>query len=447
MSDAADLTPGGPAPRRRILLSAFACSPQWGSEPGVGWQWLLELARQHDVVLLTHAYFAEHIQPVLQAEQRTRPELKQIQVHYLQAPAFGLHPHRQLNSRAYYLWWQLKARAQARRLLAEQRFDLIHHLTWGTLRFPCWLGGLGVPLVMGPLGGGEAAPLRLFAGLPWKVRAFDVLRSITLLWVKLDPLATSGPKRAALVLCKSLQSLQALPLSVQRRAVVVPEIGSPPVDVSARQAPQPWPRRFKLLFAGRLLGWKGVALAVQAVAQLVRAGVDVELCVAGDGPLREHLAHQATQQGLSERVLLLGAIPRTELLNLFAQADLFVFPSLHDSSGNVVLEALSRGLPVVCLDLGGPQNYINEQCGIVVSTQGRSRVQVEQGLAEAIAGLLADPARLARMQRHAAEHAARQTWAATVQRSYELIQHRLHWGPQQAAHALPLKVSPREGAS
>jgi glycosyltransferase involved in cell wall biosynthesis len=106
---------------------------------------------------------------------------------------------------------------------------------------------------------------------------------------------------------------------------------------------------------------------------------------------------------------------------------LFVFPSLHDSSGNVVLESLSRGLPVVCLDLGGPQTYIDSHCGVVVSTLGRSRAEVEQALATAIGALLDDPARLARMQQAAALHAGRQTWESVVARAYGVIDTRLQW--------------------
>lgn len=409
-------------PRRRILLSSFACSPLWGSEPGVGWQWLLQLVRHHDVVLLTHAHFRNHLEPALAAAG-----LAALPVHYFQAPALGLHPHKQLNSRLYYTWWQWRVRKLVRKLVAAQHFDVIHHLTWGTLRFPCLLGRLGVPLVMGPLGGGESAPLRLFNGLPLKVRAFDYLRSLTLMWVRIDPLATWGPRRAALVLCKSGDSLQALPRSVQARAVVAPEIGS----VSAA----PFPREpatgragpHRLLFAGRLLGWKGVALALGAVKLLVRKGHDVRLDIAGDGPLRAHLAQQVALLGLQERVRLLGNIPREELLTLYGESDLFLFPSLHDSSGNVVLESLSHGLPVVCLDLGGPQHYVDSSCGLVVATRGLSRGQLEQALADAVAGLLLAPDRLQQMSRQAVEHAQRQTWEATVQQGYALIRARLQW--------------------
>lgn len=409
--------------RRRILLSSFACSSVWGSEPGVGWQWLLQLARQYEVVLLTHAYFRAHLEPAL------RDTGLEVEVHYVQAPAFGLHPHRQLNSRLYYTFWQWRLRSVARQLLANRHFDLVHHLTWGTLRFPCFLGGLGVPLVMGPLGGGEAAPLRLFRGLPLRIFAFDVLRSLSLSWVRIDPMATWGPRHSALVLCKSGDSLRALPRSVQARAVVVPEIGSPEVDLTVRAAESVLPpgRPIRLLFAGRLLGWKGVAIALGAVRRLVQQGHDVEFDIAGDGPLRAHLADCIARAGLQGCVRMLGSIPRTELMALYGRADLFLFPSLHDSSGNVVLESLSRGLPVVCLDLGGPRYYVDESCGVVVPTRNLSRQDVEHALADVVVALLKQPGRIAKMSRAATEHAARQSWSAVVGQAYGVICARFGW--------------------
>jgi glycosyltransferase involved in cell wall biosynthesis len=289
---------------------------------------------------------------------------------------------------------------------------------------------MGLPLVMGPLGGGEAAPLRLFAGLPFKAKAFDYLRSLSLVWVRMDPLATWGPRRAALVLCRSKDSLRALPRSVQPRAVVVPEIGSPDVDLSHRRQAEgvehaPAQRRWRLLFAGRLLGWKGVAMALAATALLLQDKVDVQLDIAGDGPLRPHLEAEIERLGLQDRVRLLGVLARPELMAYYGQADLFVFPSLHDSGGSVVLEALSRGLPVVCLDLGGPQNYVDAHSGIVVSTATRSRADIERALADAIGQVLRDPGRLAAMSQGAAAHARRQTWEATVRQSYAVIDARL----------------------
>ena len=82
--------------RKKILLSCYACSPVWGSEPGVGWRWLLELTKMHDVTLVTHSFFRDQIEPVLRSES-----IKGLEINYFNAPTFGIHPHKQLNSRIF----------------------------------------------------------------------------------------------------------------------------------------------------------------------------------------------------------------------------------------------------------------------------------------------------------------------------------------------------------
>jgi glycosyltransferase involved in cell wall biosynthesis len=405
--------------RRRVLLSCFACSPQLGSEPGVGWHWLIEMAKRHDVTVVTHSYFRDHIEPVLQANP-----LAGVTVEYFAPIAFGAHPHRQLNSRIYYIWWQLRVRRLARRLLSRESFDLVHHLTWGTVRFPCFLGGLGVALVMGPLGGGETGPLSLYRGLPLATQLFEWVRTVSIALMRVDPLAMAGPKRAALVLCRTEETLRCLPEAVRSRACLVPDVGAP--EITARDCGRrPRGGRARLLFAGRLLGLKGVAHAIEAVGHLHAAGYELEFAIAGDGPLRKYLETRIRELGIGARVILHGKLPRQDLFELYRASDLFLFPSLHDAGGSVVLEALSCGLPVVCLDLGGPKNFVTERCGAVVATRGRSRQEVERALAQTVAALIDDPARLAAMSGEAQRHAAAQSWECLVKRGYDLIEQRL----------------------
>jgi len=408
--------------RRRVLLACFACSPQWGSEPGVGWRWLIELTKRHDVVLVTHAYYREHLEPVL-AEN----PIGGLEIHYCAAPAFGLHPHKQLGSRLFYIWWQWNLKSVVKQLLKSQSFDLIHHLTWGTFRFPTFLGRMGVPLVMGPVGGGEAAPMQLYDGLPFRVRAFEWVRCMSLRFVKFDPLAIWGPKASALILCKTEDTVRALPASLRENAVIALEIGSPIVDLTSRKNRPVELSPFRLLFAGRLLGWKGIVLALGSMRVLLDRKYDVTLDIAGEGPLCAHIHDEIQRLGLKERVRVLGKIPRPDLMELYGQADLFIFPSLHDSSGNVVLESLSRGLPVICLDLGGPKYYVTTECGVIVSTHKQLRFQVELGLANAISGLIDDPDKLRSMSAEAVRQATVQTWEARVTKAYELIEQKLNW--------------------
>jgi glycosyltransferase involved in cell wall biosynthesis len=113
--------------------------------------------------------------------------------------------------------------------------------------------------------------------------------------------------------------------------------------------------------------------------------VDIEVC--GAGSLLTWLQREVQSYGLQEHFRFLGTLSRTEVKEKYLQADLLLFPSLHDSSGNVVIEALGYGLPVICLDLGGPAEIVTEECGIVVPICGRSRADVGNAVAEAVAAL------------------------------------------------------------
>jgi glycosyltransferase involved in cell wall biosynthesis len=266
----------------------------------------------------------------------------------------------------------------------------------------------------------------LYQGLPLAVRLVEGLRAASLLLSRFDPLVRHALSAADLILCKTDDTRRALPDRHGRRALVASEIGAPEIDwrpKSSVQSTEP----FKILYAGRLIGLKGVMLLLGTIKLLNAAGHAVQLQMAGDGPLRQHLQTQAEAMGIAAHVQLLGPLPREQLMDLYSQSDLFFFPSLHDSSGNVVLEALSRGLPVVCLDLGGPKHYVTPDCGVVVATAERTRAQVEQAFAEAIAQLIGDRPRLARMSEHAVGHARQQSWQACVARTYETIEQRLAW--------------------
>jgi glycosyltransferase involved in cell wall biosynthesis len=408
--------------RKRILLACFSCSPLWGSEPGVGWNWLKELSRLHDVTLVTHEFYRTHLEPAL-AEQ----PLEGVEVFYSRAWAAGRPYTTFLNSRLYYLWWQINLYFFVRRLVGTRPFDLIHHLTWGTVRFPSFLGFLGIPFVIGPLGGGDVAPRELLSGQPFVERAFENVRSLSLKLFRLDAVTRAATSRARLIFCKTDATMYCLPASLRRRAQLAFEIGTPPI---ANQVPKPFREAgapLRLLFAGRLVGLKGVSIAIAAVGRLRARGIEVSLDIAGDGPLRHHLARQITDHQLTDHVRILGMLPREELFLLYEAADVFVFPSLRDSSGNVILEALSRQLPVVCLDLAGPKYYVSPECGVVVSTGGLSRSAVEDALASAIASLARDPEQLARLSRAALSHARAQTWAYRVTTAYDRIAETLGW--------------------
>lgn len=400
----------------KILLSAFAFSPILGSECGVGWNWALQLAKQHKVTVLTHAWFRTDVEAFLQQHP-----VANLQVEYFHVePIKGAFKRSHLDSQVYYAWWQIKVLAFARTLHAREQFDLVHHLTWGTFRYPSWLGFLGPRFVVGPLGGGERAPWRLFKDVPVKQRFKEVLRDVVVWSFKLDPLTQWAWSRADKVFCRTDETASVMPRRLAGRLAVVNEIGAPPVV--PRSAPVVQKGRTHFLFAGRLLAWKGSQLALEAVVQAIRRGADVSLTIVGDGDLHDLLHQRMLAQGVSGRVSLLARIPQADLMSLYHQADAFLFPSMHDSGGNVVLESLSRGLPVICLDLGGPKHFIHDGCGVVVSTQGVSHADLVSRLADEVVKF----AQLNDRQRQslhdaAIAQAAKLTWEHQVKQVYGVL--------------------------
>ena len=147
-----------------ILMSAYACEPHLGSEPGVGWHWATRLASAgHEVRVLTRANNREVIEDALAAHPVPR-----LSFAYYDLPAWMRRCKNQagLWARLYYVAWQWGAYGVARRLCRETRFDVVHHITFGVFRHPSFMAFLGLPFVFGPVGGGETAPRPLRKSLP-----------------------------------------------------------------------------------------------------------------------------------------------------------------------------------------------------------------------------------------------------------------------------------------
>jgi glycosyltransferase involved in cell wall biosynthesis len=163
-----------------------------------------------------------------------------------------------------------------------------------------------------------------------------------------NPLVSSAWKHAALILVNNHETKARLMDRLSNKVEVFPNVVlEPTVPPPPRQNGSPP----VALFAGRLLPWKGVSLAIKAIARLP----SWRLVICGEGPDETRLRGLCRELGVDERVDFRGWIPRDELHDLMRRnVSVFVFPSLHDECGWVVAEAAAQGLPVVCVRRGGP---------------------------------------------------------------------------------------------
>lgn len=377
----------------RVLLSAYACEPHVGSEQTKAWRFATALAGLgHDVTVLS---CGAHHRDAVEADLARDPQPAALRFVWYDPPGIRAPGYASARLiRHHYMRWQIGVRGLVRRLHGEQPFDVIHHVSWAVLRWPCLLGGLGPRLVLGPVGGAESAPWPLRSGMGLRAGAAELVRDLANRWARVDPLVRWSLARTDVILAADRATLAAIPSDLRHKAVLEPELFTDLAPWSRVHLPPPAPPgRFDLLCVARLEGWKGLHLALDAFAVLAARVPAARLRIAGTGPDAGRLQARADRLGLADRVEWLGRLPHASMPALYRRHDLFLFPSLHDTGGQALGEALAAGLPAVTLDLGGPGLVVDASCGIAIAARGRGRAEVTADLAGALLALAQDPAR------------------------------------------------------
>ncbi|MGC1424033.1 MAG: glycosyltransferase family 4 protein [Terracidiphilus sp.] len=367
----------------KVLLSAYACEPNKGSEPAVGWNWALALTRRgYDVHVITRS---NNRVPIKQAH--IQPDSR-LTFHYCDLPRWlRFWKHWPGGIYVYYLLWQIGAYRKAKRLHATERFDIVQHITFVSYRQPSFMGGLGVPFIFGPVGGGEAMPRQFRKSLPLPGKLAESLRDTGNRLIKFDPWMRSTYARAQVIACTTGETLAAIPGRFRNKCIVQRAIGIDRPDCSAA-APEVQrtskPVQPRYLFVGRLLYWKGLHLVLRAMEQVKAEIPDIKLRVIGEGKDRRWLEHVALCAHVADIVEWVAGKPHNEMDIEYRDSMGLIFPSLHDSGGMVVLEALAARLPVICLDLGGPGSIVDSSCGFSLKVGSKSEREIIEELALSI---------------------------------------------------------------
>ncbi len=406
----------------KILLSAYSCEPNKGSEPGVGWHWAIELARMGNKVwVITRANNQTVIDEALSIDPIANLHFKYYDLpkwvkRWKKIPG-GVY--------LYYLLWQVGAYRVAKSLTEEVAFDWVHHITFGVFRLPSLMAFLGIPFIFGPLGGGESSPKSLRSSFPLRGYILDWFRDFSNWFVSIDPLLHAIFRRSRIILCKTAETKAAIPQPYQDKCRLYLEIGIEPLD---RDLPNLETRNsrpdgeFRLLYVGRLVYWKGLHFGLQAFAQFQQQMPNSRLTVIGKGSDANWLQNIAKELKIEQAIDWIDWMPQQQVLEYYARHDVFLFPSLHDSSGNVVLEALSSGLPVVCLNLGGPGVMVNNSCGRAIETMNLNSTDLINQLSAALQELASDRQLLMQLSEGAIIRSQHYYWHELVNNFYTTLE-------------------------
>jgi glycosyltransferase involved in cell wall biosynthesis len=278
---------------------------------------------------------------------------------------------------------------QGRQLHKEVGFDIVHHISFGNYWLPSFLSFLPVPFLWGPLGGGESAPRSFYATFSLRGKAYEQMRNIARRIGENDPFVRANARRARVVLAKAKETAERLICLGAGDVRLHPESGITAAEITRAYTSQRDDERpFRLVSIGQLLHWKGFNLGLMAFARFVERCPEAEYWVIGEGPERRNLEGFVQRLGLTPKVNFWGNLPRQTVLEKLRNCDVLVHPSLHDSGGWVCLEAMSCGIPVICLDLGGPSLQVTEENGVKIPAV--SPEQVVNDIAGAMGRLARD---------------------------------------------------------
>lgn len=350
----------------KILLIAYACEPNRGSEPGTGWNLAFNLAKNHDVTVITRPNNRSPIE--LQLLHQGNPGLTFL---YIDPPSFLIYLKRIriLSVQTFYVFWQ---RAVSKTLNGNNHFDIVHQLTFNSFEIPPpFLKISNSLLIWGPIGGGQMTPRSLLGTFGVIGSAREAIRNLRVRLSANSKRVKDALRKSSLVLFANQETRFLLNRHCSGSTSMMIDVGVdidkfvPPVSRSGSS-------EVTIMFAGVLEGRKGIILLLEAFHILTLRHSNIQLRIVGDGPLRGYLEKKSTRLRLKEKVAFTGPITHEMMVAEFTRADIFCFPSLRDTSGAVVIEAMSMELPIVSFDHQGSAIMVPNDCGLRAATGKRS---------------------------------------------------------------------------
>lgn len=392
----------------KLLISAYACIPHRGSEPGVGWNWTLEHARLgHQVWCMTTPDGKRGIEE----ELACRKDLK-LRFVFISNPAWVNSLYRfQPFFYFHYLLWQYRAARAAIMLDRTENFDLLLHVTLSSFQLGSGLWRLKKPLVFGPVGGGNFAPraFKKYFSTAWTM---EILRKWTSsLLLRMNPDIRNIVKTSSLILVAN-HDTRAMAARMRSRAVKLFMDSGLSEDFFPHECHRDIDDgELKILWVGRIFARKGLPLVLEALSK-VKPHVHFHLTILGDGKSAFRIPEWIRRYRLSAKVTWRGHVSLEELKKAYATHDVFMLCSLRDSFGGQFLEAMAYSLPIITLRHQGAGDHIPEDAGIKVPVTTPDETTAK--LAEAVAYMYERPAERVEFGKRGLAFARSQRWALKI---------------------------------
>lgn len=394
-----------------ILISAYACEPGKGSEPGLGWEWVRRLSRRHSLWVVTRSNNRAAIEG---ARHMLLSDVHFIYVDLPRSLTFWKRGNRGVN--LYYFLWQFAAWRKCLPLIRKHGIQLAHHVTLMSATRCSFVPLLKVPSIIGPVGGLQTCPAWGRTAILHRMR--ELIRNLSIATLRWNPLFLASSARATRLVLATRSGSAALPAALLQEKVRHLQIGSNPPPEAPRSEEKPTPRPFGILWSGRLVDHKGLEILIRSVAYLRNeksmSSASLKVFVTGEGPDKEYFEYLCRTLEVDDVFVFLGWTDRDEYERLWSAVDVFAFTSLRETTGVALQEAMWRNKPCLVVANGGPGEMITPDSGIPV--RGASYEGLIVGFAEGLKKLLLDRSARTRLGDAAGQRArSHYAWEVVVE--------------------------------
>jgi glycosyltransferase involved in cell wall biosynthesis len=395
----------------KILVSAYACAPNKGSEPGMGWNFVTGLAKFHELhVIVEKRKWEQPINDFLE----NNPGLNDSVTFYFIDKKRNK-PLRKIWPPSYYWFykkWQKEAYKLACQLDLKENFDLIHQLNMVGYREPGYLWKIKKPFVWGPIGGLENSPWRFLQSLGFKGFLFYAGRNVINFWQRnfltRPKLAVKRKKSAVIsatpdnkILVKRLWG---------KDSTIISEVGQE-LNKIYKIEPREESKPLKIIWSGQHTAGKNLHLLLEA---LKGVNFNFQLHVLGKGEMTSSWKILADRNGIQKQTIWHGWVEKSKAFEVLSNGHVFCITSIKDLTSTVTLEALSYGLPIICLDHCGFSHVVNESCGIKINVSTPKKASI--GFSKALEKIYADESLRQSLSQGAFERAKDFSWESKINR-------------------------------
>jgi glycosyltransferase involved in cell wall biosynthesis len=402
-----------------VLISSFACGPNWGSEVGMGWNWVINLSNYCQLHVLTEKGFQKDIE-----KEITKLNVKYTPIfYYIDIGPKGRNLFWKQGSPLFYFYyrkWQENAYKLSKIIIQNQKIHLIHQLNLIGFREPgyLWKHNKILPFIWGPIGGINQIPFNYILHFRLKNLLFysikNVINYFQLFFSKKVYKALSAAK---VVISESSNTQKVLDKHFNIKTILIHETGCFINSLIDKEKDNDI---LKIIWIGKIQGTKALPIALKTISNINKT-VNCQLTIIGDGPDEKECKMLAKKLGIyNTSCNFVGKIPPNEALRYLRNSDLLFFTSLKEGTSSVVLEALSMGIPVLCHDICGFGDIINENCGIKIPMISYKQSIID--FSEALIKISKDESLLLSLSEGALQERENFTWNKNAYQVFKLYQ-------------------------